>query len=551
MRLAIATSLCLVSRVAVAQPDVPPAEPTPAPAPVEEPKPVPPPPPVAQPVITAPLVPDEVKPTEPVRSTGDGFRFGSYGRLIAGSDTRGGKPERLLVGAVGPRVIEDSYLELEMAYGLPRDQAPCIKCFGADQQRSAFDGTLFHDTGDFDAHPALRNMYLERRPVISTRFSAWVGSRMYRGDDIYLFDYWPLDDQNTVGTGVLYRSTEVPANETGNALELAGHVGFNRLNDNFQFQQVEVANPEQGATTITQLNRERIIASATASYLMMRDPKLPSMKLKVRTPGAARAAVGHARISTRLARRPASSRPLPADSGYLIGAELSLFGRSTVGYHDHLNLFARYASGRSRRARRARTEADELRHRIIKTTNANEPSFGTLQQLRHRVPWQLRQSGALSRRFIDASSDDNTVTHADGWEYAIDARPLVRVLPDVFVGADISYQARFPRGLNPYTRARRKVSWRSFQLAPMVVYSPDGAVGVRPAAAPRGLRHRAPEPGSARSTNTSPTIRATRTGIILLDHVPGRKWWFNSLATSATTGAAIPYEAERRSCCKT
>ena len=25
---------------------------------------------------------------------------------------------------------------------------------------------------------------------------------MYRGDDIYLLDYWPLDDQNIVGGGV-------------------------------------------------------------------------------------------------------------------------------------------------------------------------------------------------------------------------------------------------------------------------------------------------------------------------------------------------------------
>ncbi len=27
---------------------------------------------------------------------------------------------------------------------------------------------------------------------------------MYRGDDIYLFDYWPLDNLNTVGAGATY-----------------------------------------------------------------------------------------------------------------------------------------------------------------------------------------------------------------------------------------------------------------------------------------------------------------------------------------------------------
>ena len=25
----------------------------------------------------------------------------------------------------------------------------------------------------------------------------WAGSRMYRGDDIYLLDFWPLDNLNT------------------------------------------------------------------------------------------------------------------------------------------------------------------------------------------------------------------------------------------------------------------------------------------------------------------------------------------------------------------
>ena len=27
---------------------------------------------------------------------------------------------------------------------------------------------------------------------------------MYRGDDVYLFDFWPLDNLNTVGGGAMY-----------------------------------------------------------------------------------------------------------------------------------------------------------------------------------------------------------------------------------------------------------------------------------------------------------------------------------------------------------
>ena len=464
MRLAIASSLLLATRVAVAQPtpatDAP-AEPlapeaTPVPTPTyPAPETTPPARPVEPP---PPQVPDVVKQTEPARSADDGFRFGSYGRVIAGTDLRGGKPERLAVGAVSPRIIEPSYLELEFSYGFVTKRGIKIR----PVLTLAFDGTLFHDTGDFDAHPALRNMYLDA--TVNDQVSVWAGSRMYRGDDIYLFDYWPLDDQNTVGGGVQYRSADIAPAANGNALELAGHVGFNRLNNPYQFQQVLVANPEQGATLIDQLNRERIIASATASWLMLRDPSQPSIKVKVHgevhtLPSGTRARVDESGAPT------GQLEDLPSDSGYLIGAEVSLFGRSQEGYRDHLNLFVRYASGLA--------SFDELApptsfDTSLKTSNASELSFGLSGNFDMR--YGNCMIGALSRRFIDA--DANTVDHDDGWEYALDARPLVKVLPDVFVGADISYQARFSRGLNPYTE--RAEDPAIFQVAPMIVYSPMG-----------------------------------------------------------------------------
>src|SRR5207237_3147266 len=65
-----------------------------------------------------------------------------------------------------------------------------------------------------------------------------------------------------------------------------------------------------------------------------------------------------------------------------------------------------------------------------------------------------------------------TANPYNGWEYAIDARPLGRIAPDWFVGADVSYQARFPQGLNAITL--RAEDPAVFQLAPMVVYSPMG-----------------------------------------------------------------------------
>ncbi len=45
-------------------------------------------------------------------------------------------------------------------------------------------------------------------------------------------------------------------------------------------------------------------------------------------------------------------------------------------------------------------------------------------------------------------------------------------MPEVLIGADLSYQARFPKGINPTTQLAQDPS--VFQVAPMLVYSPMG-----------------------------------------------------------------------------
>src|SRR2546430_6080746 len=65
-------------------------------------------------------------------------------------------------------------------------------------------GDLFHYSGDFTSHVAIRNAYAETQNLGLMGLRLWAGSRMYRGDDIYLFDYWPLDNLNTVGAGASY-----------------------------------------------------------------------------------------------------------------------------------------------------------------------------------------------------------------------------------------------------------------------------------------------------------------------------------------------------------
>jgi maltoporin len=395
---------------------------------------------------------------EPPRHPDEGFRFGSYGRVLAGSDLRGGKPERIKVVAQTPRIVEDSYLELEFSYGFARatDKSTIVM---RPVITLAFDSTLFHDTGEFDAQPALRNIFLDAR--ISDDLTLWAGSRMYRGDDIYLFDYWPLDDINTVGAGAQY---SVKAHILGGdeKLEAGAHVGFNRLLRDFQFQEVDVANPAQGATTIVQLNRQRTVASATLAYVLV--PYGDGIGVKLKTHGEY-----HALPSGTRKRLDGTFESLPADNGLLVGAQLGTFGfSSNKRFRRHLNLFTRYARGLA--------AFDELAPPTtfgpdLETSRANELTFGVSGNWDHALGNLM--IGALSRRFTDA--DTSATDPDDGWEYAVDARPLVRVAHDFFIGGDVSYQARFPKGLNPITLRAQDPA--VFQIAPMLVWSPMGPSG--------------------------------------------------------------------------
>lgn len=475
MRSVLAITLVLVgTRNVFSQPDPskpddpqpsPPA-PTPEPAPEPprpEPKPEPAPPPAPSKVVDPQIASNPIAvpgpgPTAPSSNRDLGFRFGSYGRVLAGSDLRGGKPEAANVVAHGPRIVEDSYLELDFSYGADTPSGlrlrPVITL--------AFDGTLFHDTGNFDAQPALRNMFLDAQ--VSPSVTLWAGSKMYRGDDIYLFDYWPLDDLNTVGGGVVYRKTGAAPGD--DIVELAAHAGFNRLEEpsEFQFQQIDVPDPEQGARTIVQLNRQRIVGSASATYLMLDRPETANWKLKVHGEVHALGA------GTRQRRTDGTFEDLPADTGYLVGAQVGTFGYAPtrLKYRRHLNLFARYARGLA--------AFDEIAPPTsfgadLEAKRASELSFGASGNWDH--PLGNVMLGVLSRRFVDA--DNNTTDFDDGWEYAIAARPLAALGKGVFAGADVSYQARFPRGLNPVTQ--RAEDPAVFQLAPMLVFSPMGPSG--------------------------------------------------------------------------
>ena len=133
----------------------------------------------------------------------------------------------------------------------------------------AFSPPFFHFSGRAAQQIAIRNLYAQGT---YKGYNLWVGSRMYRGDDIYLLDFWPLDNQNTVGGGV----GKAFASDTHVAL----HAGMQRL-DGFFFAGLAVAAqghqaPRHPHPAVGRINAEVQVLDGLADD---RDPHAPDRNL--------------------------------------------------------------------------------------------------------------------------------------------------------------------------------------------------------------------------------------------------------------------------------
>ncbi|PKN44698.1 MAG: hypothetical protein CVU59_11030 [Deltaproteobacteria bacterium HGW-Deltaproteobacteria-17] len=178
-----------------------------------------------------------------------GFGFGSYGRVTLGTNMDGEPVYPVNITGHGPRLEESTYVELDLYYRLHPMRGLRSKMVAT----LALNDSLFHYNGSWESGMAVRNLYLEMTPQALPGVSFWAGSRMYRGDDIYLLDFWPLDNLNTLGAGVWYDRRP---------LRGGLHVGTNRVLGPYQYQEEAVNTPTVGETTIATLNRQRFIASA-------------------------------------------------------------------------------------------------------------------------------------------------------------------------------------------------------------------------------------------------------------------------------------------------
>jgi maltoporin len=429
------------------------------------------------------------------------FQYGSYGRVVTSLDGRGRSGRDADLVARGSRLDESSYAEMELRREddwrhSANDQLVTTRIVTT----LAVADPLFHASGKFDATIAVRNLYIEEKGIGSEKLAVWAGSRMYRGDDVYLLDWWPLDNLSTVGGGVRA--------EIGQRTQIAFHAGANRLNDPFQYQQVDRAKPlnQVGTTSVTLLDRPRVIETGRIEH------HIPGL-----TPKGGFKFIGY----TELHQMSSGEREvtlgtkeyLPRQSGYVVGAEVGGY----TGVRDtYLNLFVRYARGLA-------AYGDFSSPYAL----SNDKSADGASELRFAFsgnvesgPFTLLAGGYL-RRFQSASEEKLNIANLT--EGAIILRPHFYFTERVGIFLEGSYQKQQRAILAADGQGPQQGSLVRFGVVPFL--SPAGRGSYRRPQIRATWVVTARDDG-ARSFYAKDDPFATRR----IDHFfgIGAEWWFNS-----------------------
>jgi len=438
----------------------------------------------------------------------ESFRFGSYGRTQLGFDDLGNRGRDTNVVAHGSRLFEASYLELDFSQpfasneGLRSDVVMTLALFDP----------LAHYSGVYGgAGWALRNAYVETSGFlpIAPDFKVWAGSRMYRGDDIYLLDTWPLDNLNTVGGGLIYDDGQ---------LDLRIHAGVNRLADEYQFQTVRVPDSIFGARDMVLLDRQRLIVSGRAAWKTFNlDGAGLGAKFIVYTEGH-RLPSGQ-RVIPALHEGGNSRYPLdealedvPADDGYVMGAQLGLFG---FGDHSHLNLFLRHAEGIAAYGEIGVPWGTDA----LKTAQGARDTLAAVS-----ANWENQQVGLLVggywRRFNDADREDYDLN--DFAEGAFVARPVIYLTEHLHQGFEVGYQAHYPFGLEADGETHNVGEVWQFSVMEMV------SVGKGSYARPQIRLYYTMSLSNEAARARYPAEDQRKPGAVEHFIGLGAEWWFNS-----------------------
>jgi hypothetical protein len=277
--------------------------------------------PTAEEIAATPLEPP------PPREHEGRFAFGSYGRAVAATDHQGRAPRSANIVAYGSRLDLDNYGEIELR------REDYFRDVGAHTRivaTMAFGHPIFHYDGEFDARIALRNLFVEERGLGLEELGVWAGSRMYRGDDIYPLNWWPLDNLNTIGGGVTYDNPETWT-------FVRAHFGIGQPHNPFYRQDASRPLPfnQFGEATVALLDRQRFVGSLRAEQ-HARFGESAGIKF------IAYGEVHHAPGGQRELEREGQFEDVPRENGWVLGGQVGAY----TGERDtHINLFVRYANG--------------------------------------------------------------------------------------------------------------------------------------------------------------------------------------------------------------
>ncbi len=376
----------------------------------------------------------------------EGFHFGSYGRVRTATDLRGGGPKFGNLVAHGSRLDLPPYLELELRntqYPEKDNKDLRVRVIST----LAVAGDPFHYTGKWETDTALRNMFVDVQGVGYEGLTLWVGARMYRGDDIYLLDFWPLDNLNTVGGGGVI--------DVGTGTRVQLHVGTNRLMDSdFQYQARLVPSRDDFGTDLAvTLDRPRTIASTKITQFF---PGFTAEKgLK-----ASLYAEGHYLPSGTRETSAATVRPsqdLPSDTGFVVGGQVTGYGFADRATHAHL--FLRYARGVAAYGELATPSALDANRK----STASE--FLAAVAGNYEIDRFALLMGAYARLFDDGTESEYSANTF--WEGIVSTRPQVYLSEHTGVGAEFSYQFKNRKVLEDDGRHRVPAAWR-VSLLPMI-----------------------------------------------------------------------------------
>jgi hypothetical protein len=401
---------------------------------------------------SAPAIPP---PQQPVATTGvsverattqsptTGFSFGSYGRVGVASDLRGRSGRSTNITAFGPRLDLPPYMEVQFNYDwrLRQTRWRAVVTLAAND-------TLFHFTGRFDGTFALRNLYLEEQGALLPELSLWAGSRMYRGDDVYLLNWWPLDNLNMVGAGARY--------DPGQAFSFQFAVGMNRLDDPYQLQTIQVTSRDGfGGATALLLDRPRVITVAKATWYSNGRSARAGMKLSLYGEHHAMSE-GVRQINDR------GDRVLmPSDSGYVVGGQFGVYSGA-----NFLNVFARWSHGLGAYGD---LRVPAVRDTVRTSERANEFRLAASGNW-ERGAFAL-MGGAYVRYFRDA--DPGVFSRSALWEGAAVLRPMVWFGERAGLAAEVSYQRIAYNALDPETGVGG-VQGSAFRMGVVPFVSPGG-----------------------------------------------------------------------------